>query len=197
MEELKTIICENLAALRKEKKLTQAELAEQFNYTDKAISKWEKGETSPDIETLYALCEFYGVTIDYLTHPGSKADKEEYVLKDQYFYNKVWQTALTSSVVWMVATLIFIYLLIFHNYIYWQVFIWAVPVDAVFLLAMNHRYFRNRMMAFVCYSIFVWGVLSGIFFQLIDEIVWPLFILGAPAQITLYLWYRMGKNKLY
>ena len=52
MEELKSIIGENLASLRKEKKLTQAELAERFNYTDKAISKWEKGETSPDIETL-------------------------------------------------------------------------------------------------------------------------------------------------
>lgn len=195
MEELKIIIGENLAALRKEKKMTQAELAEQFNYTDKAVSKWEKGETSPDIETLYALCEFYGVTIDYLTHPGSKQEKEEYVVKDSNFYNKVWQTALTVSIVWMVATLIFTWLLMLHNIVYWQVFIWAVPVSGFMLNLLNHRYFRNRMMYFVCWSIFVWGLLAGLFFQLISEVLWPLFILGAPAQVTLFLWYRMNRNK--
>ena len=125
MEELKSIIGENLASLRKEKKLTQAELAERFNYTDKAVSKWEKGETSPDIETLYSLCEFYGVTIDYLTHPGNKQDKEEYVIKDSDFNSKVWQTALSVSIIWMVATLIFIYLLIFHKFSFhiWHIFV--------------------------------------------------------------------------
>jgi len=193
MEELKSIIGENLASLRKEKKLTQAELAERFNYTDKAVSKWEKGETSPDIETLYSLCEFYGVTIDYLTHPGNKQDKEEYVIKDSDFNSKVWQTALSVSIIWMVATLIFIYLLIFHKFSFWQVFIWAVPVSAIMLNLLNHRYFRNRAMYFWCWSIFVWGALSGIFFQLIDQVLWPLFILGAPAELTLYLWYRMKK----
>ena len=175
--------------------MTQAELAEQFNYTDKAVSKWEKGETSPDIETLYALCEFYGVTIDYLTHPGSKEEKEEYVVKDSNFYNKVWQTALTVSIVWMVATLIFTWLLMLHNYVYWQVFIWAVPVSGFMLNLLNHRYFKNRMMYFVCWSIIVWGLLTGMFFQLLDEMLWPLFILGAPAEVTLFLWYRMNRNK--
>ena len=195
MEELKVIIGENLAALRKEKKMTQAELAEKFNYTDKAISKWEKGETSPDIETLYALCEFYGVTIDYLTHPGSKSDKEEYVVKDSNFTNKVWQTALTVSIMWMVATFIFIWSLMIHSYIYWQVFIWTVPISATALNLMNHRYFHNRLLYFISWSIFIWGVLAGFFFQFISEGLWPLFILGAPAEVTLYLWYRMNRNK--
>lgn len=195
MEDLKIIVGENLAQLRKEKKMTQAELAEQFNYTDKAISKWEKGETTPDIETLYALCEFYGVTLDYLTHPGSKADKEEYVIKDSNFHNKVWQMALSVSIIWMVATLVFIWLLMFHNFVYWQVFIWAVPVSALLLNILNHRYFRHRLMYFVVWSIFVWGAISGIFFQLINEVLWPLFILGVPAEVTLFLWYRMNKDK--
>ena len=81
MENIREIIGENLASLRKEAKLTQLELAEKFNYSDKAVSKWEKGDTIPDIETLYNLCQFYGVTIDYLTHQGSLNDKKEYVLK--------------------------------------------------------------------------------------------------------------------
>ena len=82
MEELRKVIGENLAELRKEKKLTQIELAEHFNYSDKTISKWEKGDILPDIETLYRLCEFYGVTLDYLTHEGDKTEKNEFIKED-------------------------------------------------------------------------------------------------------------------
>ena len=66
MDDLKIIIGKNLSSLRKARKLTQLELAEKLNYSDKAVSKWEKGATTPDIETLKQLCDFYGVTLDYL-----------------------------------------------------------------------------------------------------------------------------------
>ena len=68
MEDLRKIIGNNLSELRKKRGLTQLELAEKFNYTDRAVSKWENGDTLPDVEILYNLCEFYGVTLDYLTH---------------------------------------------------------------------------------------------------------------------------------
>ena len=77
MKEIREIVSENLTELRKEKKLTQLELAEKINYSDKAVSKWENGDTLPDIETLQKLCDFYGVTLDYLTHEGSRKDKKE------------------------------------------------------------------------------------------------------------------------
>ena len=66
MDDLKIIIGKNLSSLRKARKLTQLELAEKLNYSDKAVSKWEQGATTPDIETLKQLCDFYGVTLDYL-----------------------------------------------------------------------------------------------------------------------------------
>ena len=65
MDDLKTVVGKNLASLRKQAKLTQIELAEKFNYSDKAVSKWEQGATLPDLETLKQLSDFYGVTIDY------------------------------------------------------------------------------------------------------------------------------------
>ena len=67
MEDLKIIVGKNLAALRKKKKLTQIELADKFNYSDKAVSKWEQGATLPDLETLCQLCDFYRVTTEVLT----------------------------------------------------------------------------------------------------------------------------------
>jgi transcriptional regulator with XRE-family HTH domain len=52
MRDVRQIIADNLIELRKVNKLTQLELAEKLNYSDKAISKWERGESLPDVEIL-------------------------------------------------------------------------------------------------------------------------------------------------
>ena len=75
MEDIKVIIGKNLAELRKRKKYTQLDLANILQYSDKSISKWEKGDSLPDIEVLYNICNMYGVTLDYLTHEGNYEDK--------------------------------------------------------------------------------------------------------------------------
>ena len=68
MDDLKVIVGRNLAALRKRRKLTQLELAEQMNYSDKAVSKWEQGATLPDLETLlYILKATVNLSI-YITY---------------------------------------------------------------------------------------------------------------------------------
>ena len=77
--QLRNTIAKNLANLRKNKKLTQAELAQKFGYSDKAVSKWETGETLPDIEILYSLCTFYDVSLDFLTHEITEENKNQYV----------------------------------------------------------------------------------------------------------------------
>ena len=63
MENLNFMIGKNLQILRKKNSLTQAELAEKLNYSDKAISKWEKGESLPPIEVFYKLSQLYGVVL--------------------------------------------------------------------------------------------------------------------------------------
>ena len=89
MDDLKQIIAKNLVELRKRKKYTQLDLANTLQYSDKAISKWEKGDSLPDIEVLYQICNLYGVTLDFLTHEGSFEEKKEYVLKKDERKNKV------------------------------------------------------------------------------------------------------------
>ena len=72
--EIKNIIANNLIELRKEHKLTQAEFASKLNYTDKAISKWERGLSFPDISLLIPLSEVLNVSLyDLLT--GGIADE--------------------------------------------------------------------------------------------------------------------------
>lgn len=55
-----------IARLRKEKEMTQAQLADKMNVTDKAVSKWERGLSCPDVGTLPRLAEIFGVSVDEL-----------------------------------------------------------------------------------------------------------------------------------
>jgi len=55
-----------IAALRKEKGMTQLELAAQMNVTDKAVSKWERGKAAPDIHSIPKLARLLGTTVDAL-----------------------------------------------------------------------------------------------------------------------------------
>ena len=66
MEDLKKIIARNIVDLRRANNMTQLELAEKLNYTDKAVSKWERGESLPDISVLKTIADLFGVKIDYL-----------------------------------------------------------------------------------------------------------------------------------
>lgn len=196
MENIREIIGENLASLRKEAKLTQLELAEKFNYSDKAVSKWEKGDTIPDIETLYNLCQFYGVTLDYLTHKGSPSEKQKYILqKKGDFRKKVLITLLLLMIVWMIATIAFVYTSIGMNQGYWQSFIWAVPASCLLVLGVNRRLFRSSTLSFACESIGIWSLLASFYFLFLDLNPWPIFLLGIPLQAALGMWYFMNKSK--
>ena len=66
MEDLKQIVAANIIALRTNLELTQAELGEKLNYSDKSISKWERGEAIPDVRVLKEMAQIFGVTVDYL-----------------------------------------------------------------------------------------------------------------------------------
>ena len=156
MEDIRIIIGENLANLRKEKGLTQLELADTFNYSDKAISKWEKGDTLPDIETLYKLCEFYGVTLDYLTHVGNRNEKSEFVKEDlgKKFRNNIISTSMLLSIIVMIMTIVYVYVLITDGRNLWTLGIWTVPALAVTLAFANRIYFHKRIIYFISFRFY-------------------------------------------
>jgi len=194
MENIRETIGNNLADLRKQAKLTQLELAEKLNYSDKSISKWEKGETLPDVIVLNELCEFYGVTLDYLTHEPTAENKAKYgAIQTRDRSNKIAITALTSTVVWMIATIVYVYLLLKSQKSLWTIFVWAIPATTIVLTFMNRKFFKNKLFYFVNYTIFLWSTLIALFLQLLNFTVWPIFLLGIPAQVCLCLWLKIKK----
>ena len=75
-EKIKARIGSNIASFRKAAGLTQAGLAEKLNYSDKAISKWERGESVPDVLTLMQLSSLFGVTVDALVSGDAPIEPE-------------------------------------------------------------------------------------------------------------------------
>lgn len=193
MESLRKIIGSNLAELRKERKITQLELAEMFGYTDKAISKREKGDTLPDVETLYQLASFYGVTIDYLTNDIPLEEKEiitNPTKQTNIKANRISIVLLSISLVWMLATICFVWIMVFNSVNYYQVFIYAIPLTAIVLILFNKTW-GKRKYNFYIYTLFLWSLISSIYVAFLQYNLWPLFLLGVPSQILIFLWSRM------
>ncbi len=55
-----------ISACRKEKGLTQMQLAEKLNITNRAVSKWETGKSMPDVSLMLDLCNILGITVNYI-----------------------------------------------------------------------------------------------------------------------------------
>ena len=187
------VVSSNLTKLRKQKKLTQLELANKFNFSDKTISKWESGESLPNIDVLCKLAEFYDVTLNDLVNPDFEVEKQR--KKDEGFSNKIAIASLAVSIIWFVVTIIFVYVKILTGYSIWTLFVWAVPFSAILSLIFN-AIWGTRKAKFILLSVFLWTLLVALYLQTIVYNIWPIFILGVPSQITIVLWSRLKpKNK--
>ena len=83
MEKFKKIVAKNISELRQLNKLTQAELGEKINYSDKAVSKWERGESLPDAFVLKRIANIFQVSVDYLLEDHSN-DKTKPHIRNKY-----------------------------------------------------------------------------------------------------------------
>lgn len=194
MDSLKKVIADNLVELRKMKKYTQQDLGNILQYSDKAISKWEKGESLPDIEVLYEICELYGVTLDFLTHPGAYSEKKEYIVPKYERRNKIMITLLSCSFIWLACTLAFIYLNE-RNKPFWPIFVWGLPSTCLVLLFYNHRWGRRSFILPII-SVFIWTLILSIFLTGIydNNSFWQLFFVGIPCQVVFVLWSQIKRE---
>ena len=192
MNDLKKIIAKNLIELRKSRKYTQQDLANMLQYSDKAISKWEKGDSLPDIEVLYDICNLYGVTLDFLTHEGTFDEKKDYIIPKYERRNKAIIALLFVVAVWTVGVATFVGLYLYFSKTMWPIFVWCVPLSATVFFYFNLMWGKRILNIFIL-STMVWGYITGIFLQLIyaNLNVWPVFLIGVPIQIAIILWSQL------
>lgn len=193
MEELKMIIAGNIGQLRRDAGLTQLDLAEYLNYSDKAVSKWERGESVPDIVTLKAIADRFSVSVDYLLradHPVENEIKCQYTKRQRL--NHALITLISCVLVWLIA--IFVHAVVRAadpgEGQLWMTYMYAVPVTLVVLLVLNSIW-GNRRNNFVIISALIWTVLASAYISVLVFVplnMWLLFVLGVPAQIIVGLW---------
>ena len=130
LSELKLISASNIIKLRTEAGLTQAELGEKLNYSDKTISKWERGEAIPDAYVLTQMAEIFGVTVDYLlsSHDAWESPEQQAARQEEAGYSVNMIIAISVLGVWTMALTIFVLLWLF-DIILWETFIVALPVS--------------------------------------------------------------------
>lgn len=136
MDELKLIFASNLIRLRTAAGMTQAELGEQLNYSDKSISKWERGEAIPDAAVLKRMSEIFGVTVDYLLdeHDAWQPAPDPADVRDRS-HASIIQVALTGIVT--LAVLVFVVLWLWLGKVEWVVFPCFVPAALITYLVLN------------------------------------------------------------
>lgn len=208
MKELRVIIAENICKLRTSAGLTQLGLAEILNYSDKAVSKWERAEALPDVTVLKAIADYFGVDVDYLLRDGHEPGKDrslEYIKARKR--NRVFFSVISVLLVLLAATAAFATLsMLTESDWSWLILIYALPAVFTILLVFNCIWGR-RSVNYLVVTFLMWsGILSAYLTVLVLSGMnfWFLFVVGAPLQIILlfvpgitFVKYRIrwGKNR--
>jgi transcriptional regulator with XRE-family HTH domain len=192
---IQEILISNLISLRKSRSLTQIELGEKINYSDKTISKWENGDSCPNIEAVHKLAKFYDVSIDDLLSEDFQIDKK-IVAEKQRSYSKLIISLLAVMTVWLIATIIFVAISLLDVSNAWMVFIIAVPESAIVSLVFNSIWGNTRF-NYLIISILLWTLLTTIFLSALKyaSVLWVIFLIGVPIQIAIILWSQLKRKK--
>ena len=196
MSTIKENIANNIAELRKMNHITLQDLAEKLNYTDKAISKWERGESTPDIESLSALAKMFNLTVDDLLN--ETFDKEQTLRKEKIRLSKsISKIALGVLTIWLIGTVVFVYNVIRKNEPngLWMSFIWPIPVSSL-LVAVVAFLRKYRIVIPIAASITLWTGLMAIFLQILvmGGNIWIIFLVGVPLQAIIIITYWINSE---
>ena len=190
MEELKLITAANIINLRVAAGMTQAELAAKLNYSDKSVSKWERGEAIPDAYVLKQIAAIFDVTVDWLlnSHDGWKPQKQPKVLE---FRSDIVVTIAMISI-WALALLAFI--IGWLNGVWlWQAFVWAAPISLTTLLVLNSIWHKGRNNTLIVAALTL-SVLLLIYCSFWQKNWWQLFLLIIPVEVVVFLAFRVKKK---
>jgi transcriptional regulator with XRE-family HTH domain len=195
VKDIKPIIAKNITILRQNAKMTQSELAEKLNYSDKAISKWERGESIPDITVLKALADLFGVPLDYLVQENQQepAVPESETVPVKRRNHKV-ITVLSILLVWLLATAAYVVIDMIYNknQIHLLVFVYAVPVSVLVWLVLNSVWFGGKHNCAIV-AVLMWTILISVVLALMlyGLWIWQPLLLGIPGQIIIAFWSKL------
>jgi len=193
LSELKMISASNIINLRTQKGLTQAELGELINYSDKTISKWERAEAIPDAFVLTRLAEIFGVTVDYIltSHVAWElphgADEKEETTEVTYNTNAIIAIAVFGVMTLALTVFITLWILGIPD---WRVFLVGLSV-AILVFMILQCCFNKAHLLKIIIDVFVSSLFANAYFFLPSANIWQIFILLIPAFVIVELSFRV------
>lgn len=185
MDNVRETVAKNIVTLRKQNNLTQIELAQKINFSDKAISRWENGEVLPDLETIKKLSEVFNVPVSLIIEEQEVVEKPKGISITK---RDVLSQIFLVCEIWVILGVIYAYFDITKSVSYWKIFLWGVPTTALFLIIQNRKK-KNKIMYFVYGTLFVWSFITCLFIQMLSARPWYFFLLGVPIQGMLIVRY--------
>jgi transcriptional regulator with XRE-family HTH domain len=196
--ETKDIIAGNIIGLRKKKGLTQAELAAQLGFTDKAISKWERGLSLPDAPTLQELATFFGVDVNYLftAHVYDPLDKES---EQKLRRKEIWIKAIYIGSLFLIFVILSAILLsaiadIYDETAKIRAYLFILPGLAFLALLINVAFGHNGRMNLILSSLLTWALADALYYFLGHRLV-LIFAIAAVIQIAIVLFPKLSTPK--
>jgi transcriptional regulator with XRE-family HTH domain len=194
MLDLKPVIAKNIIDLRKSMNWTQAELAQKLNYSDKAISKWERAESIPDVIVLKEIADLFQVNVDYLLDEEHAVSGSALELVKYKKRNRLIIALLSASLVILLATILFVVLQLYSmqysvrlDLPSWIVYVYAIPASCIVLLVFN-AIWGHRRINYAIISILVWSSLLSVYLTFLSKGLWLIFVIGIPSQLIILLW---------
>lgn len=187
MENLNSVVSQNIIKYRKRANLTQLELSEKLNYSDKAVSKWERGESLPDVSVLKQMADLFGVTMNDLCYEEKKKSN---IVPETKLSKHFYVSILSVGLVWLVATIVFVALLVFAPSIdkKWLCFIYALPVSSIVAIVFNSIW-GKKLINCILVSILIWTIIVSVCLTASGSSINWLYLLGIPLQILTIIWY--------
>ena len=194
LDELKLVAAGNLINLRTAAGMTQAELGAKLNYSDKSISKWERGEAIPDAYVLTQMAELFGVTVDYLL--SSHTDWEPPVAPEDPKKDVVYSTSVIIAIavlgVWTLALTAFVALWL-AGLVRWKIFAAALPVSILTWLVLLCVFKRTHYLKFMV-ALFVLSLFVAFYLLFLHVNPWQIFLVAVLAEVLVFLSFHVQKR---
>ena len=185
LNELKLVTASNIIKLRTGKGMTQAELGAKLNYSDKTISKWERGEAIPDAYVLTQLAELFGVSVDFILSSHDKWEKprENEVEEVRYSVEHIVAIAVIGVLTAFLIAFVTLWLL---GIVEWRLFLLALSAAVLVYMILICVFKRTRHLQYVI-ALFVASLFLVVYFFLPKTNPWQLFLILIPAEVLVFL----------
>jgi transcriptional regulator with XRE-family HTH domain len=189
MEDLKVVFASNLIRLRTDAGMTQAQLAEKLNYSDKSVSKWERGEALPDVIVVKTMADLFGVTVDFML--TSHDQWQPAPMKTHVSTSTI--TIIVQLGIWTVAALLFVIFWMLNSF-QWVIFAAALPASLITLLVLNSVWGRRKY-NLATVSLLILSLLGLLYVMFAKYRPWQLFLLAVPALAIVWFSFHVRRKK--